>query len=52
MWQFMSKKSLRWRNTSKPLEATKPLDPCMRRAIHGPIQPMDEPTIFDRLIGR
>ena len=25
------------------------LDPSMRRKVHGPIRPMDEPTFFERL---
>lgn len=32
--------------------ARAPLDPMMRRQIHGPIRPMEGPSILGRLFGR
>lgn len=31
--------------------ARTPLDPCLRRRIHGPIRPMEEPGLLRRLLG-
>ncbi|GFE72627.1 hypothetical protein [Novosphingobium sp. TCA1] len=28
-----------------------PLDPGLRRRFHGPIQPMDQPTLLERIFG-
>lgn len=28
------------------------LDPSIRRKVHGPIRPMDEPSFFERLFRR
>jgi hypothetical protein len=32
-----------------PAKPRRHLDPSMRRKVHGPIRPMDEPGFFERL---
>jgi hypothetical protein len=37
--------------TRRLWSARAPQDPLMRRRIHGPIQPMEAPSILRRLLG-
>lgn len=40
------------RNDGACRNARSPQDPLLRRRIHGPIQPMEAPSILRRLLGR